>query len=277
MSHLPRLRRRLGFLAAAGALCAVAAPAADAATTAATSSNWAGYAAMRSGVRFKRVSAAWTAPTVDCSDGRRTWSAVWVGLGGYKTTSTALEQLGTEADCSSGKATYSTWYELVPSLPHSAKLTVRPGDWMTASATISGHTVKLRMADDTTKKVFTKTLHASAIDTSSAEWIVEAPSACGGSSGQFCQVMPLSDFGTTQLDKAQAVTAGGHTGTISDTAWDSVALTLSPDTRGFRGPGPSGGAGDTGGGAPAATSGGATPGTLDPTGGIFSVNWAAGS
>jgi hypothetical protein len=265
---LPRRTRRLGLLAATAALTLGAAAAADAATTSSTSSNWAGYSVMRSGVKFKRVSAAWIVPTVTCADARQEWSAAWVGLGGYRATSTALEQIGTEADCSSsGKASYTSWYELVPAASHSAKLKVHPGDAMTASVTVSGHKVRLRMADDTTKKVFSKTLTASSVDVSSAEWIVEAPSACGGPSGSFCQVMPLADFATTQMSHARAQTTGGHSGTIADTAWDAVQIVLTPDTRRFEGPG----------GPPSATAGttsaGASAGTLGTTGDAFTVTW----
>ena len=54
-----------------------------------------------------------------------TYSAYWVGLGGGGQQSSALEQIGTQADCStSGTATYYAWYELVPSAP--VKLV--PGD-----------------------------------------------------------------------------------------------------------------------------------------------------
>ena len=48
------------------------------------------------------------------SAGSATYSSVWVGLGGYAQTSRALEQIGTEADCSAaGQATYSAWFEVV--------------------------------------------------------------------------------------------------------------------------------------------------------------------
>jgi hypothetical protein len=91
-------------------LCLGLAPAAEAATTSATSSNWAGYAAHRSGVRFHSVTGTWTVPTVDCSSQTRAWSANWIGLGGYSTSSNALEQTGTEADCdAAGHASYSSW------------------------------------------------------------------------------------------------------------------------------------------------------------------------
>src|SRR5947207_8395894 len=115
------------FLLGLVATAALTAPAAAAEMS--TSSNWAGYAVMRDGVRFARISAAWTITSVDCTSAQTQWSAVWVGLGGYDETSPALEQIGTEADCdASGRPRYSTWYELVPDVSHSARLRARPGD-----------------------------------------------------------------------------------------------------------------------------------------------------
>ena len=36
----------------------------------------------------------------DLHAGRESYSAVWVGLGGYSENASALEQIGTDADCS---------------------------------------------------------------------------------------------------------------------------------------------------------------------------------
>src|SRR4051812_45516895 len=206
----------LGLLAAAAA----AAPAAAAEST--TSSNWAGYAVRHPGTHFASVSGAWTMPRVDCSAAETRWSAVWVGLGGYDDDSPALEQIGTEADCDrSGRASYSTWYELVPDVSHSAKLSVHPGDRLSASVTVVGHRVRLRLSNRTTGHAFTRTLRASAIDVTSAEWIVEAPSACEGNSADAsCQIMPLADFGATRITGAKALTTTGQGGPIDDPAWD---------------------------------------------------------
>ena len=55
-------------------------------------------------------------------------------------------------------------------------------------------------------------------DTSSAEWIAEAPSQCDSTSS--CTPLPLADFGTVQFTGASA-TANGHTGSIDDSNWSS--------------------------------------------------------
>jgi len=247
----------LGLLATAAA----AAPAAAAESS--TSSNWAGYAVMRDGVRFARVSGAWTMPRVDCSSNETRWSAVWVGLGGYDDDSPALEQIGTEADCDNdGRAHYSTWYELVPDVAHSARLRVHPGDRMAASVTVSGRRrVRLRLSNRTSGRAFTKTMRASAIDITSAEWIVESPSACSGTSAnEGCSIMPLADFGATHITEAKALTTAGRSGSISADTWDAVQIHLR--SRGDRF-------------GPRGSSSGAITGPLSSTGRAFRVTYSA--
>jgi Peptidase A4 family len=258
------VRSRL-IIAAVVAAGAVAAPgAAAAATRSTTSSNWSGYVASKTGVRFSRAAASWTVPTATCTSGRSRYSAVWVGLGGFHTRSRAVEQVGTEADCSAGgTARYSSWYELVPDAAHSAHLTVRPGDEIAASVKVTGNTVRLRLVDVTRGTSFTKHLHANAVDTTSADWIVEAPSACGP--GRSCFTLPLANFGSVALAHARATSTGGHTGTIADPAWSATALTLVADGGRRSGPGFAGPPPDDG------ASGGATPAALAATGDAFSV------
>jgi hypothetical protein len=242
-------------------LLALAAPAgARASSWTTTSSNWAGYATSSPGVGFRHVSGTWVAPAVHCGSGGRRYSAAWLGLGGLHTTSKALEQVGTEADCAGGKGYYSAWYELVPDAPVKLKLTVRPGDTISASVTVSGHAVKLYVANRTRGTSFSKRLTAAQVDVTSAEWIVEAPSACVDNGG--CQTLPLADFGTTSFAGAQATNATGHSGTISDPAWSAVAITLSQR----RGPGGRRFASE-------AAAGAATPAGLSPAGDAFSVTY----
>src|ERR671922_218395 len=62
-----------------------------------SSSNWAGYAASGSNGTFTSASASWTQPAGKCTGGS-TYAAFWVGLDGY--TSSTVEQVGTEVDCS---------------------------------------------------------------------------------------------------------------------------------------------------------------------------------
>jgi Peptidase A4 family len=57
------------------------------------SSNWAGYAvagpvpASGAAVSYRAVSGTWVQPTATCTPGKATYSAFWVGLGGFAETS----------------------------------------------------------------------------------------------------------------------------------------------------------------------------------------------
>lgn len=216
-------RRMLGVAVFAGvALSLTAAPAAMADTT--NSSNWAGYAAHRSGVEFKKVSGSWTQPAAACTLGSRTYSSVWVGIGGFAVNSNALEQIGSEVDCNArGKVVSSVWYEVVPAPSRTIRMKVSPGDQLTANVVVVGHAVKLTLSDLTRGKTFTRTIAARTVDVSSAEWIVEAPSQCSGS---FCRLLPLADFGTATFGRARAQTTVGHLGPISDHRWGTTRITL---------------------------------------------------
>lgn len=215
--------------AASTALGAVAAPAA---ADTVNSANWAGYAVHRSGVTFSKVVGAWRQPRPTCIRGQRTYSAMWVGLGGYSISAQALEQIGTEADCSgSGGVVSSAWYEQVPAPSNPIRLRVRPGDSLMASVSVAGRQVQLRLSDRTSHKSFVKTLRASLVDVSSAEWIVEAPSEC--SSLATCVTLPLANFRSARFTSADARASTGHTGTISDRRWNATRIRLAPDGRQF--------------------------------------------
>jgi hypothetical protein len=198
------------------------------------SSNWAGYAAHRSGVHFRSVSAAWRQPRVSCTAPRQAYSAMWVGIGGYSQSAGALEQIGTEVDCSrSGRNVSSAWYELVPSPSVPIRMTVRPGDVMLATVSLgSGRRVTLTLTDATRHKTFRRTIRASAIDDTAAEWILEAPSAC--TSETSCQALPLANFGTAEFGLATAkTTGGGGAQPISSGTWDTTQISLAPHGRRF--------------------------------------------
>jgi peptidase A4-like protein len=245
----------------AGALgAAVTARSAAADVVSDTSSNWAGYAV--SGATFSSVSGSWVQPVATCSSGGA-YAAFWVGLGGSDPSSQALEQVGTESDCTAGNArVYSVWYELLPAPPVTVKLKIRAGDRITASVTADPGTVTFTLRNVTRKTVFTKRLSVAAIDLSSAEWVAEAPSACDDAGN--CRPLPLTNFGTATFTNASA-TADGHTGTISDPAWSATAISLVSGDYGRYGPWQ-----ET---APA----GAVPGALSSDGSAFSVEFLRNS
>jgi hypothetical protein len=240
----------LGILTAGAALLVAPPALADAAADAQPSANWAGYAA--TGAQFSHVSGSWVQPEASCDSGTGN-AAFWVGIGGATEESSALEQTGTEVDCSSGSPVYTAWYELVPDASVPVDLPVSPGDHISASVGVDGTQVSIALTNDTTGRSFTKTLRMDSPDTSSAEWIAEAPSACQGSS---CQTVPLADFGSVSFTEATA-TGDGQTGTAAQ--WSAQAMQLAPS--GF----------DVS--SDATTTASAIPSTLD--GGAFSVAWEA--
>ena len=155
-----------------------------------TSTNWSGYAA--TGSAFKSVSTTFTQPAVDCSKGDG-YSSFWVGLDGYNSNS--VEQTGTEADCSGGRASYSSWYEMYPKAPVNYSNTLRPGDSITESVSFSGSsTYTLKISDSTQGWSHTTTKSLSGAPRSSAEVIAEAPYSGG--------VLPLDDFGKVSFSNS---------------------------------------------------------------------------
>ena len=196
---------------------------AAAATSTVVSGNWAGYAV--TGARYRRLTGSWTVSRGTCTSGQAGYSATWIGLGGYDESSQALEQTGTEFDCSaSGRAHYSAWYELVPAAAHGVRLKVRPGDRIASAVTVSGRRVTLTLRNRTTGKSFRRQATMSAPDMSSAEWIVEAPAACDASGR--CRQLPLSNFQTVNFSNAHATTTSGKVGTISQPGWSVSKIEL---------------------------------------------------
>ncbi len=175
--------------------------------------------------------------------------------------------MGTQSDCSTtGATSYYAWYELVPAAPVRLGLAVKPGDHITGKVKVSGSNVTVSLWNTTTGQSATKNLTTDNIDTSSAEWIAEAPSECDQSGN--CQPLPLADFGSVKFTDASA-TAGGHTGTISDSNWQSQVVNLdgSGATRSF---GPVGVAYSGSSGAAGAQASG-----LSSDGSAFSVAYSA--
>ena len=227
-------------LAVALALASVSALGVASAASADTSesSNWAGYAVHRSGVTFTRALGTWVQPRATCTPGEPTYSSVWVGIGGYSESSNALEQIGTEADCTlAGRARSTAWYELVPAPSRTIKLTIDAGDRMRASVSVVGEQVMLTLDDLTRHRTFTRSVHDADLDITSAEWIVEAPSVCAGASQLSCQTLPLANFGSTGFSAARTTATTGHTGAIDDRHWTTTEITLSEGGRRFIGAG----------------------------------------
>jgi hypothetical protein len=268
-------RKALLFAVPALTLAALGATPALADAPTAVSANWAGYEispTSYSSNGFSAVSGSWVQPTANCSGAGETYGAFWVGLGGGA-QSQALEQVGTQADCTgSGQANYIGWYELVPSAPVQLSLQVNPGDKIDASVHVNGTSVTVWLTDETTGGSFSKTLQMSSPDTSSAEWIAEAPSACPNGATGSCTPMPLTDFGTVNFSNTSA-TSDGYTGTIGDPSFSAQSLALDPSQDGLLGTGS--GYGAAGSAAATGSSAGAQPSSLSSDGTSFSVSYSA--
>jgi hypothetical protein len=257
-------------LAALGGF-ARAASAANRDLTPSISSNWAGYAisdpmtiagaAPTAPLTFSDVTATWVQPAATCGTSGAAYSAFWVGLGGFATNATTLEQVGTESDCTeSGVPTYFAWYEIVPAPSVRVSLKIHPGDTITSAVLVTGTNVLVQVKDRTRGVSFTKRLTVANPDVSSAEWIAEAPSECE----MRCQVLPLANFGTVAFTKIAAI-ANSHPGTLSDPAWAALPIQLVPHSsfHSFLGS------------PDDASKAGATPGTSSTDGRTFTVSWLA--
>jgi hypothetical protein len=156
------------------------------------SGNWSGYAETGSG--YTSVTGTWTVPTVTPTSDDR-YTSHWIGIDGDGNSD--LIQLGTEADSTGGRATYSAWWEILPDYSIDIPgITPRPGDSITASITQSSSTKwKISLKDNSNGESYsaTKTYNGPA---ASAEWIVEAPTV-GGSQSAAAKFSPITFSGLT--------------------------------------------------------------------------------
>jgi Peptidase A4 family len=161
-----------------------------------TSSNWFGYnqgTLEQGGKLFNSITGDWTVPTAtQHTAGQAENSSDWIGIGGgcidagCMTTDSTLIQTGTEQDVSSsGGASYSAWYELVPAPSLTVNMTVGAGDHMHASIaeTVAGSNVwTITLQDVTRGETFTTTVPYSSTH-ATAEWIEETPLLIGTNAG----------------------------------------------------------------------------------------------
>ena len=227
----------------------------EASTGTETSSNWAGYAVTHR-KPFTSITGKWVQPTATCADLSSTYSAFWVGLGGFSANSFAVEQTGTLANCSDGSPAYTAWYELYPKPPVMLRTAIHPGDTLSATVSVSKKTVVIRLKNVTTGKLFRRKLHMNRPDLGSAEWVAEAPSGCDYAGN--CATLPLTNFGTVAFSHGTA-TVKGHKGRISDPVWSETTIELRGDLNDPNNPSQAGA--------------NAVPRALGPDGGSFAIDW----
>ncbi len=185
----------------------------------ARSSNWSGYAV--TGGNFTDVKGSWVQPAVSCRGGVSA-SSFWVGLDGYN--SSAVEQVGTDADCNGflggGTPMHYAWFEMYPGETVTVtSVPVRPGDAISAEVSATGATFTLSLRNATTGAAFSTTQQSSAPRTS-AEWVAEAPAACLLFT---CRTLPLAGFGTMTFSGASAQSQGAA-GPITAFHNDSITM-----------------------------------------------------
>jgi hypothetical protein len=217
---------------------------------------WAGYVATPLGSTFTAVSASWVQTRAQCPE-NDAWALFWVGLDGSSDMS--VQQGGSEAQCTGGVPHYYAWWEMYPSDLIQQAFSVAVGDHISSSVVYSSaadtYTVTVDditsgqslvvvcWTDASPTNADTYTVTEDGVTTgpspfvvdgvdqllcpssdpcanSSAEWIVEAP---GGDDGS---LYPLAHFQPVSFRAANAVTASGQTGPITDTAWEHSALDL---------------------------------------------------
>lgn len=240
------------------------------------SANWSGYADNND--TYNSVAASWTEPAVNCpasgasgvvsgllgdtglsgvlgsaglggilGGGPASASAFWVGLDGY--SSSSVEQIGTDSDCSGGSPSYYAWYEMYPNpsvgLPSGD--VVHPGDSMTGwvASNPTGTDFYLAITDTSAGWSFGISQQGSGFSRSSAEVIAEAPSSCNLI---FCSEVALADFGQDTFSGAHLYDSAGNQGSLA--SFNANQITMVENGRTL-----------------------AVPSNLSPDGTSFSVSW----
>jgi hypothetical protein len=182
------------------------------------SGNWFGYnqGTLEKRKLFHSVTANWTVPkATQHRSGQAEFSATWIGIGGgcvdagCLTVDPTLIQTGTEQDVSSsGRASYSAWWELIPAPAVTiSKMSVSAGDRMYASVAevLAGSELwKVTLKDLTKGETFTTTVPYPSTH-ATAEWIEETPLVFGtGGTG----LAALPNLTETPFDNATVNGAG---------------------------------------------------------------------
>jgi hypothetical protein len=217
-------------------------PTASALTQAITnlqSANWAGYAASYSTRTFRWVSANFKVPAVSCTGvtaANGTISGHWVGLDGFRNTSTTVEQVGVIEGCApTGSNTfvpaYLPFWEMAPNQAYSpGKVTVHAGDAVRISVYYnkSTHVFTLSFSDVTNGQHFTRTSacpSGSTCKRNSAEAISEPPLVSYDPSTGDAQFAPLADFGSMKFNSVAITTTSGLHGGLTSPYWNTYKIT----------------------------------------------------
>ncbi len=216
----------------------------------ATSENWSGYVVTGVKGSVTDIRGSWMVPAVTCSGSEATYSNSWVGIDGYPSTNTTLEQIGTESDCQvdeNGTLTpvYYAWYEFIPNELVEQKIedvTLQPGDQIFAEVSFTGGQFTVTLWDETPppgettpQTPFEWSEKVNGAQQSSADWIAEAP--LSKNADGTLSVLPLANFGTvsygntfTGMPETCFATLGGQTNPIGMfPAASQIQITMTSD------------------------------------------------
>lgn len=192
------------------------------------SSNWAGYIAASSinnpTAEVTGITGSWIVQTANATSGC-TYSAQWIGIGGFFSGDSSLIQAGTTSQYDCG-ASYSAWYEMLPAAETPISMSINPGDVVVVTIFLANapNFWNIYINDTTQNEHFstTVTYNSSML---SAEWIEERPEING-------QLSCLADFGTayfgsyfTGIPNTNYATINGITGPISSFSYESIDMT----------------------------------------------------
>jgi len=211
------------------------------------SSNWFGYnigSLERGNALFNSITGDWTVPTASQhTKGQDEYSSAWIGIGGGCVDAnclvgdTTLIQTGTESDVdSAGKASYSSWWEIIPGPSIDTGQTIAPGDHMHASVaeTVPNSNVWVITLQDVTRgETFTQTVpYTSTHDT--AEWIEETPLTFGTSGAGLAALPNLTTlpFSAATVNGANAALVPSEEMQLIDSNGNVIGAPSAPSTSG---------------------------------------------
>ncbi len=188
--------------------------------------NWTAYILVGHTEGFRQVTGDVKVPTVTCTSSTSK-ASFWIGLDGYQTGGSTVEQVGISTDCHGGVPSCQTWWEMAPNGTN-YKFTVYPGDSISMLVKYIGGAWNLALTDLTRDDDAHKfNLDASCpsghvCENMTAEAALEAD---GGKN--------LSKFTTTGFTRFQAIdSSGASTGLVADGSYWGLAKILMTGSNG---------------------------------------------
>jgi hypothetical protein len=165
-----------------------------------------------------------------------TVSGHWVGLDGFRASSTTVEQVGVIEGCAlTGSGTFAPAYlpfwEMAPNRAFSpGSVTVHPGDTIKVSVYYNKntHVFTLSLSNITNGQHFSRNSacpSGSACKRNSAEAISEPPLASLDPITGDVQFAPLADFGSAKFSSVSVTTTNGLRGGLTSPSWNTYKIT----------------------------------------------------